>query len=118
MKRAMTCWQCKYVGLTKARDENKVGSPDKNLCEITRRWGSLKRGYTCERFEYRQLDKSKAEDGIEIKNRQPLDYRTERQWMESGRKLKDGAIGKEMYASRKNMKMKYRYYLVEETEEI
>lgn len=29
--------------------------------------------------------------------------------------MKKGAVGKEMYASRHNMKKKYRYYLIEET---
>lgn len=101
MDRSMTCWQCKHLADTKGID---------SLHE-----GSLKRGRDCDRFEYRQWHNSVAEDGTEIKNRQPLDYRTESQWLASGRRLKKGAVGKEMYASRHNMKKKYRYYLIEET---
>lgn len=115
MDRSMTCWQCKHLADTKGIDSLHEGSPAKGLCELIHGWGSLKRGRDCDRFEYRQWHNSVAEDGTEIKNRQPLDYRTESQWLASGRRLKKGAVGKEMYASRHNMKKKYRYYLIEET---
>ncbi|MEE3440142.1 hypothetical protein [Ruminococcus sp.] len=117
MDRSMTCWQCKHLADTKDRNGLHGNSPVKSLCEITHRWGGLERGRTCDKFEYKQWHNSVADDGTEIKNRQPLDYRTENQWLESGRRLKQGAVGKEMYASRHNMKKKYRYYLIEETEE-
>lgn len=115
MIRHLTCWQCRHLGETKSEGISNR-DPIKNLCEITHRWGSLERGYDCKYFEYRQWHKRVADDGIEIKNRQPLDYRTEKQWLECGRKIKKGAVGKEMYASRHNMKRTYRYYLIEETE--
>lgn len=114
IKRSMTCWQCKHLDKTKGIHPSK---PEKSFCGITRRWGNLVRGKYCDKFEYKQWHNRFAPDGVEIKNRQPLDYRTKKQWMESGRKLKDGAIGKEMYSTRNNMKIKYRYYLIEETEE-
>ena len=117
IKRSMTCWQCKHLADIKDRNGLHGVSPEKSLCEITHRWGNLERGRYCDKFEYRQWNNSVADDGIEIKNRQPLDYRTEKQWLECGRILRPGAVGKEMYASRHNMKKKYRYYLIEETEE-
>ena len=56
-----------------------------------------------------------ADDGIIIKNRQPLDYRTETQWLEHGRIIKPGAKGKIMHATRHNLKT-YVYFLEEQTE--
>lgn len=116
--RSMTCWQCIHMKDTKDANGNHSNKPTSCLCEVTKRWGKLTRGNYCERFEYRQWHNSTADDGIPIKNRQPLDYRTERQWLDCRRKLKAGAIGKEMYASRNNMKNTYTYYLIDETEEI
>lgn len=117
MDRSMTCWQCKYLSDTKDRNGVHNNNPVKSLCEITHRWGKLERGRTCDKFEYKQWHNSVADDGVEIKNRQPFDYRTEKQWLENGRRLKQGAVGKEMYASRHNMKKQYRYCLMDETEE-
>ena len=93
--------------------------PEKNLCEITKHWGSLKRGMYCEKFECKQSpdDYETADDGTLIKNRQGKDYRTEKQWELVGRGIKPDAVGVEMYASRHN-RTKYKYYLIEETEEI
>lgn len=117
MYRSMTCWQCKNLADTKDKNGKYGNRPEKSLCKLTHRWGRLDRGRTCDKFDYKQWHNSVADDGIEIKNRQPLDYRTENQWLECGRRLKQGAVGKEMYACRNNMKRKYRYYLMEETEE-
>lgn len=116
MERNMTCWQCIHLGDTKDRNGVHGQRPVKSFCSITHRWGSLERGKICNNFEYKQWHNSFAEDGTEIKNRQPLDYRTSNQWLESGRKIKEGAIAKEMYSSRNNMKIKYCYYLIEDTE--
>lgn len=114
----MTCWQCKQLADTKDRKGMHGNKPVRSLCKITHRWGKIQRGRECTKFEYHQWHNSVSEDGTEIKNRQPLDYRTENQWLENGRRVKEGAIGKEMYATRNNMKKKYRYYLIEETVEI
>lgn len=116
--RSLTCWQCKHLAKTKAREGSFGQDPIKGLCELNHKWGKLKRGQNCAKFEYKQLDKNIADDGLEIKNRQPLDYRTENQWLECGRKLKERAVGKEMHPSRHNLKKKYCYYLIDETEPI
>lgn len=115
--RGFTCWQCKHCAKTSDLNGKPTRKPQKSLCALTKRWGSLNRGRCCERFEYFQWNKSVADDGLEIKNRQPLDYRTEKQWLACGRRLKPSAVGKEMHASRHNMKTVFRYYLIEETEE-
>lgn len=116
--RNFTCWECihgiDYENEFVARG---LSVPVSCRCVLTRRKGLIDRGHVCSRFVYKQLSKAMADDGTEIRNRQPLDYRTERQWAEAGRRLKDGAVGKEMYPSRSNMYKKYRYYLIEETEE-
>lgn len=113
--RSMTCWQCKHLKDVKGE---RVGFPEKSLCDITRHWGLLQRGNYCEHFEYRQWHNAVAEDGTPIKNRQGKDYRTERQWENVGRRIKPDAVGAEMYANRHNMTTKYKYYLIEDTEEI
>lgn len=113
--RGFTCWQCKNMGETKGKS---IGSPSKCQCNITKHWGSLERGYYCEKFEYKQWHNAVAPDGVLIKNRQSGDFRTEKQWEDAGRKIKPDAKGIEMYASRHNMKKAYKYYLIDETEEI
>lgn len=113
--RGFTCWQCKNMGFTEGKKQN---SPEKCQCLKTKRWGKLERGYYCKNFVYKQWHNTTAPDGALIKNRQNEDYRTERQWELAGRKLKNNAVGVEMYASRHNMTTKYKYYLVDETEEI
>lgn len=54
-------------------------------------------------------------DGIPIKNKQPLDYRTANQWQEVNRQIKDNAIGVLMHSNSHSLKV-YRYYLIDETE--
>lgn len=113
--RMKTCWQCKNMGDTKGQ---KAGFPERCQCQITKRWGKLERGYYCDKFEYRQWHNAKSPDGILIKNRLNKDYRTKKQWENAGRKIKNDAIGLEMYASKHNLTTKYKYYLIEETEEM
>ena len=116
--RTATCFQCQHLADTQDKDGHHGQKPYKSLCEVTKRWGKLARGKYCDKFEYRQWHNATADDGTPIRNRQPEDYRTKRQWEEVGRKIKDGASGTEMYATRNNMKTKYTYYLPDETEEI
>ena len=113
--RGFTCWQCKNMGKTEGK---RLGSPSKCQCQITRRMGSFERGYYCKKFEYKQWHNAVAPDGVLIKNRQSGDFRTEKQWEDAGRKIKPDAKGMEMYASRHNMKKTYKYYWIDETEEI
>lgn len=108
-----TCWQCQHMVTT----EEKNYRPEKCLCKITKRWGKLERGYYCEKYEYRQWHNAVAADGIPIKNRQPLDYRTEKQWEDSGRQVIDHAAGVEMHATKSSSKT-FIYYLIENTKEI
>lgn len=86
-------------------------------CKITKRMGKLSRGYYCQHFEYMQRSGELGDDGIPIKNRQPLDYRTERQWESEGRRIREGETGVIMHSSRLSLKV-YEYYLIEQTEVI
>lgn len=114
--RIASCWTCLYRDLYQIHS---IGSTKqkKCYCTITKRFGNLERANYCEHYEYVQLSNPVGENGILIKNRQPLDYRTPIQWEYVGRKIKSDAIGKQMYASRQSKKI-FTYYLIEETEEI
>lgn len=113
--RNFTCWQCKYRKIATGNKPEPITKPVKCYCDKTKRIGSLKRGYNCNYFEYRQLHNEICCNGIPYRNRQPLDYRTARQWEEAGRRIKDNAIGKIMYANKHSTKT-YSYYLIDETE--
>ena len=112
MLRSLSCWQCNHMGQISDLKNNR---PYKCLCQLTKRKGKLDRGYYCERFEYRQWHNAIAPDGTPIKNRQPLDYRTEKQWEDCGRQVVNPTAGVEMYATKSNLKTKYKYYLIEDT---
>lgn len=112
MIRSLTCWQCTNMGIS----DLKNGRPYKCICKVTKHWGKLERGRNCKSFEYKQWHNEVAPDGIPIKNRQPLDFRTEKQWEEEGRYVIDKAAGVEMYPSKRSMKKTYKYYLIENTE--
>lgn len=112
MLHSNTCYSCLHCIRTQS---DKPGYPSKGLCEITKRWGSLSRGTECNRYEYKQLNNPIGTDGIQIKNKQPLDYRTAKQWLDDNRKVKPEAKGVEMHATSHSMKT-YTYYLIEDTE--
>lgn len=114
MERGHSCWSCKHCGVSEIGSQ---GKPKRVKCEITKRMGKLSRGYYCQHFEYRQRPKELGDDGIPIKNRQPLDYRTERQWESEGRRIREGETGVIMHSSRLSLKV-YEYYLIEQTEVI
>lgn len=108
-----SCYTCKHCIDTKS---NTPGYPIKGLCEITKRWGKLSRGMYCSNFIYKQLPNSIGTDGKAIRNKQPLDYRTAKQWAECGRKIKPGAKGVEMHANSHSLKT-FIYYLIGDTEQ-
>ena len=55
----------------------------------------------CTRFESQQKKSSSTKiNGYKIRKDQIEDYRTARQWIDAGFKVKEGSIGKKMYASR------------------
>lgn len=112
MIQSNSCYSCLHCIDTRSE---KPGYPNKGLCEVTKRWGKLSRGTECERYEYRQRPNPIGSDGIPIKNKQPLDYRTAIQWLEDNRKVKPGAKGVIMHANSHSMRT-YTYYLIEDTE--
>ena len=112
MERGLSCWSCQHCG---EAERGSYGKPKRVKCEITKRIGKLSRGYNCQRFEYRQRLKDLGEDGLPIKNRQPQDYRTERQWESVGRRIRAGETGVKMHSSRLSLKV-YEYYLIDQTD--
>lgn len=114
MERGHSCWSCQHCGES---ERGSQGRPKRVKCEITKRMGKLSRGYYCQHFEYMQRSGGLGDDGIPIKNRQPLDYRTERQWESEGRRIREGETGVIMHSSRLSLKV-YEYYLIEQTEVI
>lgn len=114
MLRSLTCWSCEHCGEAERGSE---GRPRRVRCWITKRMGQLSRGYYCQRFEYKQRSKETGDDGIPIKNRQPLDYRTRKQWEAEGRRIRAGETGRMMHASRMSLKV-FEYFLIDQTEEI
>lgn len=111
--RSFTCWSC--VNRGECKSTKKLGHPDKCFCNETHRWGSLERGHYCSKFVNANTEEMLADDGIPIKNMQPLDYRTANQWEEHGRKIKAAAEGKVMHP-KANSRQTYVYYLIEDTE--
>lgn len=108
--RMHTCRSCVFQGKTDNPYRHK-----KCYCEKTKRVGNLTRGYYCEKFKFRQLNKFLGDDGIPVKNRMSEDYRTANQWTEVGRTIKTDAIGVLMHSNRTSLKV-YTYYLIEQTE--
>ena len=102
MIRSHTCWSCSHCGPSEVGDG---GKPKRVKCEVTKRMGKLTRGYDCRYFEYKQRPGELGKDGIPIKNRQPLDYRTANQWEQDGRRVKDGETGVIMHSSRMSLKV-------------
>ena len=112
MERSHTCWSCLHCG---EAESGSLGKPKRAKCTITKRFGKLSRGYDCKHFEYKQRTKELGADGLPIKNRQPLDYRTAKQWEDEGRRVKAGETGVLMHSSRLSMRV-YEYFLIEQTE--
>lgn len=108
--RKLTYRSCVYFG-----HSNNPYRPKKCYCNKTKRIGNLIRGYYCEKFEFKQLDKLTANDGLPIKNRFSQDYKTVNQWAEVGRIIKTGESGIAMHPNRTTSRI-YMYFLIEQTE--
>lgn len=112
--RQESCWRCRYghSGRTKCSSPGLITHV---FCDKTRRWVKIQCACYCKKWEpncpptlyYR-------EDGIPVRNKTSLDYRTENQWREVGRYIKDGAKGLEMHATMNGSKI-FVYYLISET---
>ena len=115
--RRLPCYHC--VNCIDKKDM-KNGVFTKRKCSLTNRWGHMNKSYTCTMFE--NISKSSSTtmyNGFLVSKDQIEDYRTEKQWNESGYKVKDGSTGYEMYASRwsaRNDGKRYVYYLPEQVE--
>lgn len=112
MERGHSCWSCVHCG---EAEKGSLGKVRRVKCTVTKRMGSLSRGHDCKHYIYQQRTKEIGDDGILIKNRQPLDYRTAKQWEQDGRRVKDGEAGVLMHPSRMSFKV-YEYYLIGQTE--
>lgn len=96
--RQMPCYHCIHCVDSK---DLKRGVFTKRKCELTNRWGSMKKAFNCTKFENKQRQSSTEEiNGYRIRKDQIEDYRTANQWAEAGYRVKPGAVGTEMYASR------------------
>lgn len=113
--RQESCWRCAY-GHSGETEGKIAGLIERVRCDITHRMGSIDRACYCDKFKPRfAAELYYGEDGIPIRNRTSLDYRTERQWNEVGRRLKDDAVGLDMHSTVMGRKT-FRYYLIDETE--
>lgn len=108
--RNLTCFRCIHRGLAET-------PPKRCICEITKRWGDVSRGYYCTKFErVETASDTRLYDGYMRRNLQVEDYRTKRQWEDVGREINKDAKGVEMRANGTYRNV-YVYYLPEETHE-
>lgn len=116
--RSVTCNHCshKYDSETKPN-----GIPTTCRCRITGRKGSVERGKYCLQFVNR-LSETETQiefNGFKVRSKQVEDYRTKNQWEKAGYRVKQNAIGTEMYpvmlAAQRNGR-RYTYYLPNEVE--
>lgn len=117
--RSLTCNHCLYQG---EADEIEGGLTKTCRCKITKRIGSVRRGYYCQHFVNRTKESSdKKFNGYKVRSKQIEDYRTKNQWRQAGYAVKKDATGTEMYAvmlSAQNDGKRFVYYLPEEVEKI
>ncbi len=96
--RILPCYHCIHCVEV---DRMVRGRFQRRKCELTGRWGSMDKARYCTRFESQQKKSSSTKiNGYKIRKDQIEDYRTARQWIDAGFKVKEGSIGKKMYASR------------------
>lgn len=108
--RQSTCNQCKY-GRSDGLDYHR------SYCELSQKLGNAERACWCERWQAR-LHKSApcvSEHGFKYRSKQTEDYRTMRQWGQSGYRVKEGMTGHEMHASVMSSRT-YIYFLPDEVE--
>lgn len=116
--RQLPCYHC--VHCVECKDM-KRGAFTKRKCSLTNRWGSMNKSFCCTKFENKRGQSSTEEvNGYRIRKDQVEDYRTANQWAEAGYRVKPGAEGIEMYASRFSAAHDgpvFIYYLPEQVEE-
>ena len=112
--RQESCWRCKYGHSTGARGPV-PGKITEVYCTRTKRWGSIYRACYCEKWKPNySAELYCGEDGIPVRNKTSLDYRTKIQWGNVGRVIKDGAVGLDMHPTMLSLKT-LTYYLIEDT---
>lgn len=95
--RQETCLKCKG-GHGKGSANRKCGWKLEVLCKITKRWGNNERACYCPKFQHFYSAKLYyAPDGVPVRSRTSLDYRTLNQWYDANREVKDGAVGIRMH---------------------
>ena len=110
--RLASCWRCRNCD---DLDDAIVRKTTKGHCIATKRWGSLERACYCTKWNPKDPpDLRHKKNGKPIRNRTSLDYRTENQWWEVGRAVKEDAEGVEMYCTGLGDKT-FWYYLIEDT---
>ena len=98
MLRTLPCYHCIHCVDS---DDMVGGRFQKRKCDLTNRWGRMDKANYCNYFENMQKESSDTEiNGYRVRKDQIEDYRTERQWNNSGYIVKEGEKGKLMYASR------------------
>ena len=114
--RQESCWRCKFGHST----GTKCSSPGRItdvFCEKTRRWGKIQQACYCEKWVPNcPPELYYREDGIPVRNKTSLDYRTASQWESVGRYVKYDAEGLEMHPTMNGSKT-YTYFLIEDTVE-
>ena len=96
--RTLPCYHCVHCSDQRKLKYNRF---TERKCKLTNRWGSMNRAFYCNKFENTQIESSDYRyNGFLVRKDQIEDYRTERQWSESGFIVKPGEVGTEMYATR------------------
>ena len=117
--RQLLCYHCAHC--VESRDMRR-GRFLKRKCALTNRWGSMEKAFFCRRFENRRDTSSDQEvNGYRIRKDQVEDYRTEKQWLDAGFRVKPGAEGTKMHATRMAAAYEeraYEYYLPEQVVKI
>lgn len=115
--RQETCWRCKS-GRGNGTKCSTPGRITHVFCAKRRRWVNNNKACVCEWWDsLMPAELYYREDGIPVRNKTSLDYRTENQWNMVGRYIKDGAKGLEMHPTMNGSKT-FTYYLIEDTVEI
>ena len=117
--RTLPCYHCIHC---MAVDNMVRGSFQKRKCELTKKWGRMDKAYYCKSFENRKLTSADSEiHGYRVRKDQIEDYRTERQWNDSGYSVREGEKGRLMYASRTaamNSGRVFEYFLPDQVQPI
>lgn len=115
--RQLPCYHCVHC---KGNKDLKGLVFTKRFCQLTQKWGDMNSAFYCKKFKDKRQESSDYEvNGYRIRKDQLEDYRTENQWVEAGYRLKPGAQGRKMYATRMAAMHEgrvYTYYLPEQVE--